>query len=58
MQPIMATGVVNGHNVHAVLVQADRKLYAKYYDSTKNMIMTDKVQVLLNDTATVHDMVV
>ena len=57
MQPIMATGVVNGHNVHAVLVQADRHLYAKYYDSTKNMIMTDKVQVLLNDTATVHDIV-
>ena len=57
MQPIMATGVVNGHNVHAVLVQADRHLYANYYDSTKNMIMTDKVQVLFNDTATVHDMV-
>lgn len=58
MQPIMATGVVYGHNVHAVLVQADRHLYANYYDSTKNMIMTDKVQVLFNDTATVHDMVV
>ena len=58
MQPIMATGVVDGHNVHAVLVQADRHLYANYYDSTKNMIMTDKVQVLFNDTATVHDMVV
>ena len=57
MQPIMATGVVYGHNVHAVLVQADRHLYANYYDSTKNMIMTDKVQVLFNDTATVHDMV-
>ena len=57
MQPIMATGVVNGHNVHAVLVQADRKMYAKYYDSTQNMIMTDKVQVLLNNTATVHDIV-
>ena len=57
IQPIMATGVVNGHNVHAVLVQADRKMYAKYYDSTKNMIMTDEVQVLLNDTATVHDIV-
>ena len=57
MQAIMATGVVNGHNVHAVLVQADRHLYAKYYDSTQNMIMTDKVQVLLNDTATVHDIV-
>ena len=58
MQPIMATGVVYGHNVHAVLVQADRHLYANYYDSTKNMIMTDKVQILFNDTATVHDMVV
>ena len=58
MQPIMATGVVYGHNVHAVLVQADRHLYANYYDSTKNMIMTDKVQILLNYTATVHDMVV
>ena len=58
MQPIMATGVVDGHNVHAVLVQADRHLYANYYDSTKNMIMTDKVQILLNYTATVHDMVV
>lgn len=58
MQAIMATGVVNGHNVHAVFVQADRHLYAKYYDSTQNMIMTDKVQVLLNYTATVHDMVV
>ena len=57
MQPIMATGVVNGHNVHAVFVQADRHLYAKYYDSTQNMIMTDKVQVLLNNTATVHDIV-
>ena len=58
MQPIMATGVVYGHNVHAVLVQADRHLYANYYDSNKNMIMTDKVQILFNDTATVHDMVV
>ena len=58
MQPIMATGVVYGHNVHAVLVQADRHLYANYYDSNKNMIMTDKVQILLNYTATVHDMVV
>ena len=57
MQPIMATGVVDGHNVHAVLVQSDRKLYAKFYDSTKG-ILTDKVQVLFNDTATVHDMVV
>lgn len=57
MQPIMATGVVDGHNVHAVLVQSDRKLYARYYDSTKNMILTDKVQVLLNDTATVSDIV-
>lgn len=56
IQPIMATGVVNGHNVHAVLVQADRKLYAKFYDSTKG-ILTDKVQVLFNDTATVHDIV-
>ena len=56
MQPIMATGVVDGHNVHAVLVQADQKLYAKFYDSTKG-ILTDKVQVLFNDTATVHDIV-
>lgn len=56
MQPIMATGVVDGHNVHAVLVQADRKLYAKFYDSTKG-ILTDKVQVLFNDTVTVHDIV-
>ena len=56
MQPIMATGVVDGHNVHAVLVQSDRKLYAKFYDSTKG-ILTDKVQVLLNDTATVTDIV-
>ena len=57
MQPIMATGVVDGHNVHAVLVQADRHLYANFYDSNKG-ILTDKVQVLFNDTATVHDMVV
>ena len=57
MQPIMATGIVDGHNVHAVLVQADQKLYAKFYDSTKG-ILTDKVQVLFNDTVTVHDMVV
>ena len=57
MQPIMATGVVDGHNVHAVLVQADQKLYANFYDSTKG-ILTDKVQVLFNDTVTVHDMVV
>lgn len=57
MQPIMATGVVDGHNVHAVLVQADRHLYANFYDSTKG-ILTDKVQVLFNDTVTVHDMVV
>lgn len=56
MQPIMATGVVGGHNVHAVFVQADRKLYARYYDSTKG-ILTDKVQVLFNDTATVSDIV-
>lgn len=56
MQPIMATGVVDGHNVHAVLVQSDQKLYAKFYDSTKG-ILTDKVQVLLNDTATVSDIV-
>ena len=56
MQPIMATGVVDGHNVHAVFVQADRKLYAKFYDSTQG-ILTDKVQVLLNDTATVSDIV-
>ena len=56
MQAIMATGVVDGHNVHAVLVQADQKLYAKFYDSTKG-ILTDKVQVLFNDTATVHDIV-
>ena len=56
MQPIMATGVVDGHNVHAVLVQADQKLYAKFYDSTKG-ILTDKVQVLFNDTVTVHDIV-
>lgn len=56
MQPIMATGVVDGHNVHAVLVQADQKLYAKFYDSTKG-ILTDKVQVLFNDTAEVHDIV-
>lgn len=56
MQPIMATGVVNGHNVHAVLVQSDRKLYVKFYDSAKG-ILTDKVQVLFNDTATVHDIV-
>lgn len=56
MQPIMATGVVDGHNVHAVLVQDDQKLYAKFYDSTKG-ILTDKVQVLLNDTATVSDIV-
>lgn len=54
--PIMATGVVNGHNVHAVLVQSDRKLYAKYYDSAKG-ILTDKVQVLLTDTATISDIV-
>ena len=57
MQPIMATGVVDGHNVPAVLVQADQKLYAKFYDSTKG-ILTDKVQVLFNYEATVHDMVV
>lgn len=57
MQPIMATGVVDGHNVHAVLVQSDRHLYAKFYDSTKG-ILTDKVQVLFNYEATVHDMVV
>ena len=56
MQAIMATGVVDGHNVHAVLVQADQNLYAKFYDSTKG-ILTDKVQVLFNDTATVHDIV-
>ena len=56
MQPIMATGVVDGHNVHAVLVQADQKLYANFYDSTKG-ILTDKVQVLFNDTVTVHDIV-
>lgn len=56
MQPIMATGVVDGHNVHAVFVQADLKLYAKFYDSTKG-ILTDKVQVLFNDTAEVHDIV-
>lgn len=54
--PIMATGVVKGHNVHAVFVQSDQKLYAKFYDSTKG-ILTDKVQVLLNDTATVSDIV-
>lgn len=54
--PIMATGVVDGHNVHAVFVQADRKLYAKFYDSAKG-ILTDKVQVLLNDTATISDIV-
>lgn len=45
-QPIMATGVVDGHNVHAVFAQADRKLYAKFYDSNKGMII-DKVEVLL-----------
>lgn len=55
-QPIMATGVVDGHNVHAVLVQDDRKLYARYYDSAKG-ILTDKVQILFNDTATVSDIV-
>lgn len=54
--PIMATGVVDGHNVHAVFVKSDRKLYAKYYDSAKG-ILTDKVQVLLTDTATVNDIV-
>lgn len=55
--PIMATGVVDGHNVHAVLVQSDRHLYAKYYDSTKNMILTDKVQVLLPGIIQVNDIV-
>lgn len=56
MQPIMATGVVDGHNVHAVFVQADQKLYAKFYDSTKG-ILTDKVDVLLPGTVDVHDIV-
>ena len=55
--PIMATGVVDGHNVHAVLVQSDRKLYAKYYDSTKNMILTDKVETLLTGIIQVSDIV-
>lgn len=57
LKPIMATGTVDGHNVSAVLVQADRKLYARYYDSTKNMILTDKVDVLLRGTIGVHDIV-
>ena len=57
MQPIMATGTVNGHNVSAVLVQADRRLYARYYDSTKNMIMEDMVDVLLPGTVQVSDIV-
>ena len=55
--PIMATGVVDGHNVHAVLVQSDRHLYAKYYDSAKNMILTDKVDVLLPGIVQVSDIV-
>ena len=57
MQPIMATGVVYGHNVHAVFVQSDRKLYAKYYDSAKNIIMEDKVDVLLPGIIQVSDIV-
>lgn len=56
-QPIMATGTVDGHNVSAVLTQSDRHLYARYYDSTKNMIMEDKVQVLLRGIVKVHDIV-
>ena len=55
--PIMATGVVDGHNVHAVLVQSDRHLYARYYDSTKNMILTDKVEALLRGIIQVSDIV-
>lgn len=56
MQPIMATGTVDGHNVSAVLVQSDRKLYVKFYDSAKG-ILTDKVDVLLPGTVEVHDIV-
>lgn len=56
-QPIMATGTVNGHNVSAVLVQSDRRLYVRYYDSTKNMIMEDKVDVLLPGIVQVSDIV-
>ena len=55
-QPIMATGVVDGHNISAVLVQADKKMYVRFYDSTKG-ILTDKVEVLLSGTVTVHDIV-
>ena len=55
MQPIMATGVVDGHNIHAVFVQADQKLYVRFYDSTTSSIKAAKVtlfpgSIKVNDT--------
>ena len=52
----MATGVVDGHPVHAVFVQADRKMYVRFYDSNKG-ILTDKVDVLLPGIIQVSDIV-
>ena len=52
----MATGVVDGHNIHAVFVQADRKMYVRFYDSNKG-ILTDKVEVLLPGIVNVYDIV-
>ena len=57
LQPIMATGVVDGHNISAVLVQADKKMYVRFYDSNTSAIKTAKVEELLPGTVTVYDIV-